>query len=282
MSGPLRPASPLRLANPVLVASGCGGTGRELAAFTDLSALGGFVTRSISRDPLRGGPSPRIAETPSGLVNAVGLQNPGIDGFLAIELPWLVRQGVTVIVSIVGGTVGEYAELTRRLGRSPGVSGVEVNLSVPGSAGWGMLEVREPVHAAGVVAAVRRDLPRDLPVLVKLRPDPSRIVEAARTVAEAGADAVVLTNAMEARMPDGRPGGLTGPAIRPIALRCVADVHDALPDVTIVGAGGITDVADARAFLDAGAVAVQVGTALLHDPTTATRILAGLESGADT
>jgi len=271
-----------RVANPVLVASGCGGTGRELAVFTELESLGGFVTRSISRDPIRGGPAPRIAETPSGLVNAIGLQNPGIDGFLATELPWLVRHGVTVFVSIVGGTLGEYTELTRRLGRSPGVAGIEVNLSVPDALGLGMFDVREPIHAASVVAAVRRDLPRDLPVLAKLRPDGQRIVEAARTAAEAGADAVVLTNAVLARMPDGRPGGLTGPAIRPLALRCVADVHHALPDLPVVGVGGIADLDDARAFLAAGATAIQIGTALLHDPTTASRILAGLVGPPDT
>jgi dihydroorotate dehydrogenase (NAD+) catalytic subunit len=276
------------IADPVMIASGCGGTGRDLAAFTDLAALGGFVTRSISRDAMRGGPAPRIAESPSGLVNAIGLQNPGIDGFLALELPWLVRQGVTVFVSIVGGTLGEYTELARRLGRSPGVAGVEVNLSAPDAAGLGMFDVREPIHAASVVAAVRRDLPRDLPVLVKLRPDPVRIVEAARTAAEAGADAIVLTNAVPARMPDGRPGGLTGPAIRPLALRCVADVHQALPDLALIGVGGICTLDDARAFLGAGAIALQIGTALLHDPTTATRIRTGLaehlepsETGAD-
>ena len=269
------------VANPVMIASGCGGTGRELAAFTPLEALGGFVTRSISRAPRHGGPAPRILETPSGLVNAIGLQNPGIDGFLALELPWLVRQGVTVFVSIVGGTLGEYTELTRRLGHSPGVAGIEVNLSVPDASGLGMFDVREPIHAASVVAAVRRDLPRDLPVLAKLRPDPVRIVEAARTAAEAGADAIVLTNAVPARMPDGRRGGLTGPAIRPLALRCLADVHDALPDLALVGVGGIADLDDALAYLDAGATAIQIGTALLHDPTTASRILDGLAERID-
>jgi dihydroorotate dehydrogenase (NAD+) catalytic subunit len=268
----------LSLSTPVLVASGCGGTGRELAAYGDLAELGGFVTRSISRDPRPGVTGRRIAETASGFVNAIGLQNPGIDGFLATELPWLVRQGAQVVVSIVGATLGEYSELTRRLAHAPGVSGVEVNLSVPGAAGLGIFDVREPIHAASVVAAVRRDLPRDLPVLAKLRPETARIVEAARTVAEAGADAVVLVNAAPALMPDGRPGGLSGPAIKPIALRCVHDVHEALPELPIVGVGGITTAADARDFLAAGAVAVQIGSGLLHDPTTAARIAAELRS----
>lgn len=268
----------LDLKTPVMVASGCGGTGRELAAYADLAELGGFVTRSITRDPRAGGPAPRIAETPSGFVNAIGLQNPGIDGFLATELPWLVRQGARVFVSIVGATLGEYTDLTRRLAHAPGVSGIEINLSVPDAAGLGVFDVREPIHAASVVAAVRRDLPRDLPVLAKLRPETARIVEAARTVAEAGADAVVLVNAAPALMPDGRPGGLSGPALRPIALRCVHDVHEALPELTLVGVGGITGADDAREFLAAGAVAVQIGSGLLHDPTTAARVAAELRS----
>jgi dihydroorotate dehydrogenase (NAD+) catalytic subunit len=257
----------------VMVAAGCGGTGRELAAYVDLAALGGFVTRSITLDPRRGGTGVRVAETPSGLVNAIGLQNPGLDGFLATELPWLVKQGARVYVSIVGSTLGEYADLARRLGRAPGLHGLEVNLSVPDAPGLDVFDVREPFHAASVVAACRREFPRDLPVLAKLRPDVTRIVESARTAAETGANAVVLTNAVPALMPDGRPGGLSGPAIRPLALRCVADVHAALPDVDLIGVGGIASPDDARAFLRAGARAVQVGTGLLHDPTLAARLL---------
>lgn len=264
--------------NRVMVASGCGGTGRELAAYGDLAELGGFVTRSITRDARPGGPLPRIAESPSGFVNAIGLQNPGIDSFLATELPWLVRQGVRVFVSIVGKTLGEYTELTRRLAHAPGVCGIEINLSVPDAAGLGVFDVREPVHAASIVAAVRRDLPRDLPVLAKLRPDTGRIVESARVAAEAGADAVVLVNAAPALMPDGRPGGLSGPALKPIALRCVHDVRAALPDLPVVAAGGIATTADARDYLIEGALAVQIGSSLLHDPTTAARIAADLRS----
>lgn len=266
----------LRLPNPVMVASGCGGTGRELTPYLDLATLGGFVTRSITLDARPGTLGRRIAESPSGLLNTIGLQNPGLEAFLALELPWLVKQGARVFVSIAGATLGEYADLARRLGRAPGICGLEVNLSAPDPVGLGVFDVREPFHASSVVSACRRELPRDLPVLAKLRPDVGRIVEAARTVAEAGADAVVLGNAVPALMPDGRPAGLSGPAILPIALRCVADVHAALPDLTLVGVGGIGTAADARAFLAAGAVAVQVGTALLHDPTTARRLVAGL------
>ena len=266
----------LTLASPVLVASGCGGTGRELAPYLDLRRLGAFVTRSITLDPRPGGPMPRLVETPSGLVNAIGFHNNGLEHFLATELPWLVQRGVRVVVSIAGASMGEYADLARRLGSAPGVSAIEVNLSAPDSAGSGVLDVREPFHAGGVVSAVRRGLPRGIPVLAKLRGDVVRVVEAARTVLEAGAEAVVVGNAHPAAMPDGRAGGLSGPAIRPLALRSVSEVHAALPGAAIVACGGIATTADARSFLAAGATAVQVGSALLHDPTTAARIISDL------
>ncbi len=270
----------LSLAAPVLVASGCGGTGRELAAYGPLADLGGFVTRSITLNPRPGGQQPRVAETPSGLVHAVGLQNPGLEPFLATELPWLAQQGTRVVVSIAGSSLGEYAELARRLGRSPGVSAIEVNLSSPDAPTTGVFDVREPFHAASVVAAVQRDLPRGVPVLAKVRTDVVRVVESARTVLDAGAAAVVVGNALPAAMPDGRQGGLSGPAILPVALRCVAEVCAALPDAPVVGAGGISSADDARGFLAAGATAVQVGTALLHDPTAAARIVADLRGDA--
>ena len=241
------------------------------------SRLGAFVTRSITLDARPGGAMPRIVETPGGLVNAIGFHNPGLEQFLAIELPWLVRQGARVVVSIAGSTMGEYADLARRLGSAPGVSAVEVNLSAPDATGPHVFDIREPFQAGGVVSAVRRDLPRGIPVLAKLRTDVFRVVETARTVVEAGADAVVIGNALPAALPDGRPGGLSGPAIRPLALRCLADTHAALPDVPLIASGGIGTVADVRAFLGAGAVAVQVGTALLHDPTTAHRLVTELE-----
>lgn len=267
----------LDLRNPVMVAAGCGGTGRELAEFTDLASLGGFVTRSITVAPRVGGPQPRILETPSGLVHAVGLQNPGVDQFLALELPWLVQQGVPVFVSIVGSALSEYAELARRLGLVPGLAGIEVNLSVPDDSPGGVFDVREPFHAASVMAAVRRDLPLGMPVLAKVRADLVRVAESARTVLDEGADAVVVGNALPASMPDGRAAGLSGPAIRPLALRCLTEVVAANPAATIVACGGIATSEDARAALDLGAGAVQLGTALLRDPTAAGRLLADLE-----
>lgn len=253
----------LELASPVLVAAGCGGTGRELAPYADVAALGGVVTRSITLDPRPGAKAPRIVETPSGLLHAAG-PSPGLEPFLASELPWLARSGTRVVVSITGATLGEHAELARRLGRAPGLHAIEVPVA------------GEPFAAAGLVAAVVRDLPAGLPVLAKLRPDLLRVVETARAVLDAGAAAVVVGDAQPAALPDGRPAGLSGPAIRPIALRCVSEVHAALPDAEIVGGGGIATVDDARSFLAAGARAVQVGTALLHDPTTAARLAAAL------
>ncbi|GAA1929749.1 dihydroorotate dehydrogenase [Nocardioides hwasunensis] len=267
-----------QLPGPVMVASGCGGTGRELEAFAGAAGIAGLhlVTRSITLDARPGGAAPRVAEVPGGLVNAVGLPNPGLEHFLATELPWLVRAGVQVTVSIAGATLGEYADLARRLSRAPGVVGLEVNVGAPDDAGTGLFEVREPYHSASVVAAVRREFPSDRPLLAKLRPDVSRIVEGARACHEAGASAVVIGNSVPAAFPDGRAGGLSGPAIAPIALRCVAAVRAALPDVPTVGSGGVRDLASARAYLDAGALAVQVGTALLHDPTTVARLRADL------
>jgi dihydroorotate dehydrogenase (NAD+) catalytic subunit len=266
--------------NPVLVASGCGGTGRDLAAYGDLASLGGFVTRSVTRLARPGGEPPRLVESPSGLVNAIGLQNPGVEAFLRDELPWLLHAGAPVVVSIAGHSLGEYAELSRTVGRAEGVLAVEVNLSVPDPAGTGQLDAREPYQAASVVGSCRRDLRAGVLLLAKLRSDVSRVVETARAVAGAGADAVVVGNALPAAMPDGRPAGLSGPAIRPQALRCVTEVAAALPDVGVVACGGIMDAADARAFLAAGARAVQIGTALFHDPTTAFRIAHDLREPA--
>ncbi len=266
----------LVLTSPVLVAAGCGGTGRELDAVGGLAGVGGFVTRTITLDARAGATGTRVVESAAGFVHATGLHNPGLDHFLATELPWLAAHEVRTFVSIAAESLGEYADLGRRLGRSPGVAGIEVNLAAPDARSLGLFDAREPFQASRAVAAVRGGLPAGIPVLVKLGHDPARVVETARAVTEAGADAVVLGNALPALMPDGRAGGLSGPAILPVALRSVADVRSALPDLTVVGAGGAAGAADVRAFLDAGAVAVQIGAALLHDPTTAARAAAEL------
>jgi len=276
VSGPQIPGLALR--NPVITAAGCGGTGRELAAYSPLDTLGAFTTRTLTLNPRPGGPAPRVVETPSGLVHSTGCPNPGLEGFLATELPPLVQAGARVVVSVAAASVQEYAELVRRLGRAPGIAAVEVNLSAPDAAAHGLFDVREPFHMTSVLTAVLRELPAGIPVLAKLRPDVLRVVEAARAAVESGAVAVVVGGPQPAALPDGRAAGLSGPAIRPLALRCVTEVRAALPSLPVIGAGGISTAADARDFLRAGATAIQVGTALLHDPTTAARLVAELAS----
>ncbi len=271
----------LRLRSPVLVAAGCGGTGRELATYGPLADLGAFTTRTVTSEPRAGAPAGRVVETPSGLVHATGLPNPGLDHFLATELPGLVAQDVRVIVSVAASSAADASALARRLARAPGVSAVEVALAPAGGHAedpddedlfWAL----EPHQAAGVVGAVARELPRGLPVLAKVRSDPERVVAVARACVDAGAGAVVVGDALPAVLPDGRAGGLGGPAVRPVALACVRRVVAALPHVDVVGVGGVATPVDVRAFLAAGARAVGVGTALLHDPTTAARLAAAI------
>ncbi|MDQ3422482.1 MAG: dihydroorotate dehydrogenase [Actinomycetota bacterium] len=275
----------LLLPNPVMTASGCAASGRELSQFFDVADLGAVVTKSIMLDPRAGRPTPRMAETPSGMLNSIGLQGPGIDRFLASDLPWLVQQRARAVVSIAGSTLGDYAELARRVGNSPGVAAVEANISCPNVENRGQVFACEPYQAAKVVSVVRRELPRGVPVLAKLSPDVTSIVDVAESVVDAGADGLVLINTLLglAIDPDtlrpklgGVTGGLSGPAIRPVAVRCVWQVHAAFPDVPIVGAGGIRTGYDALEFLLAGASAVQVGTVIFNDPSAPVRILAEL------
>ncbi len=272
----------VRLPNPVMTASGCAAAGRELDAFCDLAELGAVVTKSILLDPRSGRPTPRMAETPSGMLNAIGLQGPGIDGFLATDLPWLVSRRARPVVSIAGSTLGEYAELARRVGNSPGVTAVEVNISCPNVANRGLVFACDPYQAAKVIAAVRRDVPRGIPVFAKLSPDVTDLVTVAESVVEAGASGLCMINTLLGISLDpvtlrpalgGVTGGLSGPAIRPVALRCVWQVHQAMPSVPIIGVGGIRTGFDALAFLLAGATAVQVGTAIFNDPNAPARVL---------
>lgn len=265
------------LANPVMVAAGCGGTGRELAPFVDLAGLGALVTRSVTLDPRAGAAPPRAVETPSGLLSDTGLQGPGLQGFLATELPWLAQRQVRTVVSVAGRNLGEWAELARRVGLSPGVTAVEANLAWPP----GTTAARDSYQAGKVVAAVRRDMPRGVLVLAKIAADPSTVVDVARAVVKAGADAVVVGHGLPGLVLDPRTlrpalgdggGHLGGPAVHPVALRCVWELRTALPDVAVVGAGGVRTGFDAVAMLAAGASAVQVGTVVLHDPRAPERI----------
>jgi dihydroorotate dehydrogenase (NAD+) catalytic subunit len=276
----------LRLANPVLTASGCAAAGRELGALFDVSRLGAVVTKSIMRDPRSGRPTPRMAETPSGMLNSIGLQGPGIDAFLAKDLPWLLRAGATAVVSIAGNDAAEFAELAGRLAAEPGVGAIEVNISCPNVANRGLVFACEPSSAAEVVGAVVGAVERRVPVLAKLSPDVTDIVAIARAVLDAGADGLAMINTTLGMVIDttrmrpvlaGLTGGLSGPAIRPIAVRCVWQVHAAmraglLRPAPIVGIGGIRTGLDALEFVLAGAAAVQVGTVTFHDPTAPLRV----------
>ncbi|MFI6516685.1 dihydroorotate dehydrogenase [Spirillospora sp. NPDC050679] len=276
----------LELPNPVLTASGCGGTGRELAPFCDLTRLGGFVTTSVMTQPRAGRPTPRAAEVPSGLLTAMGLPGPGVEGFLERDLPWLHEQEIRTIVSVAGNSVEEFAELARRLRAVPGVAAIEVNTACPNVADRGRMFAWHPGAAAAAVRAVRAHAKPGTPVLAKLAPDVTDIVTVALACADAGADGLTLINTVEGMAIDpatlrpaltGVSGGLSGPAIRPVAVRCVYQVHAALPDVPIVGVGGIASGLDALEFVLAGASAVAVGTALFHEPAAAARVLRELE-----
>ncbi|CAN5692074.1 dihydroorotate dehydrogenase [soil metagenome] len=272
----------VELANPVLTASGCAAAGRELHQFFDIALLGAVVTKSVMLHPRAGRPTPRMAETASGMLNSIGLQGPGVDAFCRLDLPWLVERGARAVVSIAGHTIDEYAELARRLRAAGGVTAVEVNISCPNVEHRGEVFSCDPVAAAGVVAAVRRETAPDVPVLAKLSPDVTDIVAVARACVDAGADGLCLINTLLGMAIDTdtmRPvlaagtGGLSGPAIRPVAVRCVYQVHAALPGVPIVGMGGVVTGVDALELMLAGACAVSVGTATFADSSAPMRIL---------
>ncbi|HET6816849.1 MAG TPA: dihydroorotate dehydrogenase [Mycobacteriales bacterium] len=270
--------------DPVFTASGCAAAGRELSAFNDLTAIGGVVTKSIQLAPRSGRPTPRMAETPSGMLNSIGLQGPGIDAFLSKDLAWLADAGARAVVSIAGSSVDDYAKLAARLRGHP-VSLIEVNISCPNVEDRGQVFACDSGAAAAVVQAVRRTAPTHVPVFAKLSPDVTDIVSIARACVDAGADGLSLINTTLGIVVDthtmrpalaGVTGGLSGPAIRPLAVRCVWQVHAALPEVPLMGIGGIRTGIDALEFLLAGASAVQVGTVIFHDPSAPSRISAEL------
>jgi len=281
------PFGPLTLPNPLTTASGCAGYGRELARFVPLDELGSVTTKTIMAQPRAGRPTPRMAETPSGMLNGIGLQGSGIDHFVRHELPWLAERGARVLVSIAGERLEEFAEVARRLNGQPGVIGIEVNISCPNVADRGLVFACNPATSYDVVRAVRRAAAAELPVYAKLSPDVTSITEIAAACVQAGADGLSMINTtlgmtidLDRRRPAlaGTTGGLSGPALRPIAVRCVYQVHAAMlagriPQVPILGMGGIRTGRDALEFALAGASGVAVGTALFHDPTAPLRIL---------
>jgi dihydroorotate dehydrogenase (NAD+) catalytic subunit len=276
----------LELPNPILTASGCAAAGRELHQFFDVARLGAVVTKSIMLEPRSGRPTPRMAETPSGMLNSIGLQGPGIEAFCAQDLPWLREHGARAVVSIAGGSVEEYRKLAERLAGESGVALLEVNISCPNVASRGQVFACDPYAAASVLRAVREATPASVPVFAKLSPDVTDIVAVARSCVDAGADGLSMINTLLGMAIDtttmrpvlaGITGGLSGPAIRPVAVRCIYQVHAALPEVPILGMGGVRTGLDALELILAGASAVSVGTVTFHDPSAPVRVLAELE-----
>ena len=273
----------LSLRNPVMTASGTFGNGLEYARILDIQRLGAIVSKAITRKPRKGNVQPRIAETAAGMINSIGLQNIGIAAILKDVAPVWASWEVPVIANIAGETVNDYAELAARLDGVPGVSGLEMNISCP-NVESGMEFGVDPRAAAEVTAAVRRQ--SGLPLIVKLTPNAADVVGIARAVADSGADALTLINTYPAMKIDVRTrkpalgwgsGGLSGPALKPIAIRLVYEVARAV-SVPIVGCGGITTGEDAVEYLMAGASAVQVGTATFANPRACLDVLEGIET----
>ncbi len=261
---------------PLFTASGCASSGKELAQFFPLKDIGAVVTKSVMTKPRHGRPTPRMAETPSGMLNSIGLQGPGIDAFLANDVPWLLQQGSRVIVSIAGETIDEYSVLARKIRSTPGISAVEVNISCPNVENRGMVFAADCDTAARVIEGVRKVIGGEIPILAKLTPDVTSIVDVARSVVNAGADGVALINTvlgmvinLDTMRPHlgGKTGGLSGPAIRPIAVRAIFQVREALPNLPILGMGGVSTGRDALELIFAGASGVSIGTASFGNPT---------------
>lgn len=272
----------LELRNPVLTASGTFGYVREMAGFVRLDRLGGVVPKTVTQRPRAGNPTPRTVETRAGLLNAIGLDNDGIDHFREHHLPYLRTIGTSVVANIAGEDEDQFVAMAEALGHEPGLAAVELNVSCPNVSHG--LDLGVDAAAVGrLVGRVRAACP--LPILAKLTPNVTDIVPIAAAAAEAGADAVTLINTVRGMAIDWRRrrpilandvGGLSGPAIKPIALRIVWDVARALPGLPIVAVGGIADADDALEFLVAGASAVQVGTATFYNPRAAEDVLDGM------
>lgn len=274
----------LSLANPVIAASGTFGFGPEYAPFVHLSRLGAVAVKGVSYDPWPGNPPPRVWETSAGLLNSIGLQNPGVETFCRDDLPFLRRSGTRVVVNIIGKTVEEYARVAERLEREAGIDALEVNISCPNVKEGGIGFGQDPEHAAQVTRAVRAVTGR--PLIVKLSPNVSDPVAIAQAVADAGADILSAINTVVGMAIDLerlRPalgavtGGLSGPAIKPIALRIVYEVSQAV-GIPVIGIGGIETAEDVLEFLAAGASAVMVGTVTFRHPRRMEEIIEALPS----
>jgi len=273
----------VRLKNPVLAASGTFGYGEEYAPYVDLNRLGGLIVKGLSWKPKPGNPPPRLVETPAGLLNAIGLENIGVNEFIASKLPFLRNFKTAILVNIFGSTIEEYVAVAQALDRVEGVCGLELNISCPNVKQGGLTFGSQPETTREVVQAVRKAT--ELPLWVKLSPNVADIVAIAQSAIEAGADAICLVNTFLGMAIDIRrrrpklaniTGGLSGPAIKPLALRLVWEVAQAV-EVPVVGMGGIMQAEDALEFLIAGASAVAVGTANFVNPKATLDIIAGLE-----
>jgi len=273
----------LRLANPVMTASGTFGYGTEYSHLFDIQKLGAIVCKGTTLKPRDGNPQPRLVETPSGLLNSIGLQNIGVKALIREKAPIWAKWRVPVIVNIAGETVEEYATLAKELDGVPGISGLEVNISCPNIGAGGAEFGLHPEPAARVTATVRANT--HLPVLVKLTPNTGEIARVAAAVAEAGADAICLVNTVRGMAIDiytrqtllgNGTGGLSGPAIKPIALAMVYEVAGSV-ELPVIGCGGITSGSDAVEFIMAGASAIQVGSASFVNPRAPLDVLEGIE-----
>ena len=273
----------LLLANPVITASGTFGYGMEYSQLFDIQRLGAIVCKGTTLNPREGNPQPRLAETPCGLLNSIGFQNIGVRALIKEKAPIWANWRVPVIVNIAGDTIDDYAKVAGELDGVAGISAIEVNISCPNIKAGGVAFGTNPRSAAGVTAAVKSAT--SLPILVKLTPNTDDITKIAMAVAEAGADAVTVINTLRGMTIDitkRKPflgniaGGLSGPAIKPVALYMVYQVARAV-DVPVVGCGGITTASDAIEFIMAGASAVQVGTANLTSPRSALDVIEGIE-----
>ena len=273
----------LTFPNPVMTASGTVGHGTELASYCDIGELGAVVVKSLSVEPWLGNPPPRVHGTSSGMINSVGLQNPGIESWIEDDLPALLSHGARVVVSIWGRSIDEYREAATRLAEVEGITAVEVNVSCPNLESRGDMFAHDPNSCE---AAISASLISGLPTWAKLSPNVTDIVSIAKAAMGAGAEALTLTNTLFGMVINPqtlRPvlgnggGGLSGPSIRPVAVRAVYDVYQSLGPVPIIGVGGITKAEHAVEFLAAGASAVQVGSAHFADPKASLRVLRGLQ-----
>ena len=274
----------MALRNPIMTASGTFGYGEEFSQYVNLNTLGGIVTKGLSLRPRAGNPTPRIVETPGGMLNAIGLQNVGIDAFIEKKLPFLRTVDTLCVANFFGDTVDEYAEMARRLNELPEVAALEMNISCPNVNQGGIVFGSDPACAAGVVAACRAATSK--PLIVKLSPNVTDVVAMAKACADAGADALSLINTLIGMAIDintRRPvlanvtGGLSGPAIKPVALRMVLQVARAVK-LPIIGIGGIMSATDVIEFMLAGASAVQIGTASFITPGIAEQIVQDLQA----